>query len=82
MAAARRLLRLGASPATPVGYGDVPVALMPVMAGNLELVKLMRQFGADYGKLTYQGATAFDFAKQTGDPDLLRALEPTTPRTL
>jgi len=41
----------------------------------------MRQFGADYGKLTYQGATAFDFAKQTGDSDLLQALEP-TPRTL
>lgn len=80
-ATARRLLRMGASPATPVGYGDVPVALMPVMSGNLELVKLMRQFGADYGKLAYQGATAFDFAKQTGDADLLQALEP-TPRTL
>jgi tetratricopeptide (TPR) repeat protein len=80
-ATARRLLRMGASPATQVGYGDVPVALMPVMSGNLELVKLMRQFGADYGKLTYQGATAFDFAKQTGDSDLLQALEP-APRTL
>jgi len=80
-ATARRLLRLGASPATPVGYGDVPVALMAVMGGNLELVKLMRQFGADYGKLTFQGATAFDYAKQTGDPELLKALEP-TPRTL
>lgn len=80
-ATARRLLRMGASPATPVGYGDLPVALMPVMSGNLALVKLMRQFGADYGKLTYQGATAFDFAKQIGNSDLLQALEP-APRTL
>lgn len=81
VATARRLLRLGASPATPVGYGEVPVALMPVMSGNLELVKLMRQFGADYAKIIYQGATAFDFAKQAGDPDLLQAIEP-PPRTL
>jgi tetratricopeptide (TPR) repeat protein len=81
VATARRLLRLGASPATPVGYGEVPVALMPVMSGNLELVKLMRQFGADYAKILYQGATAFDFAKQSGDPELLQAIEP-PPRTL
>jgi tetratricopeptide (TPR) repeat protein len=80
-ATARRLLRMGASPLTPVSYNDLPVALMPVMSGNLELVKLMRESGADYAKITYQGATAFDFAKQTGDPDLLQALEP-TPRTL
>jgi tetratricopeptide (TPR) repeat protein len=78
---ARRLLRMGASPLTPVGYNDVPVALLPVMSGNLELVKLMREFGADYSKIAYEGATAFDFAKQAGDPDLQQALEP-TPRTL
>ena len=54
---------------------------MPVMSGNLELVKLMREFGADYAKITYQGATAFDFAKQSGDSDLLQAIEP-PPRTL
>jgi hypothetical protein len=51
------------------------------MSGNLELIKLMKQFGADYGKISYEGATAFDFAKQAGAPDLLEALEP-TPRTL
>ena len=81
VATARRLLRMGASPLTPVGYGEMPVALMPVMSGNLELVKLMRQFGADYAKISYQGATAFDYAKQAGDPELLQAIEP-TPRTL
>ena len=81
-ATARRLLRMGASPSTLVGYSDLPIALMPVMSGNLDLVKLMRESGADYAKITYQGATAFDYARQTGDPDLLQALEPTTPRTL
>ena len=81
VATARRLLRLGASPATPVGFGAVPVALMPVMSGNLELVKLMRQFGADYAKITYEGATAFDYAQQSGDAELLQAIEP-PPRTL
>lgn len=81
VATARRLLRLGASPVVPVGYGGIPVALMPVMSGNLELIKLMRQFGADYTKITYEGATAFDFAKQSGDAELQQALEP-TPRTL
>jgi ankyrin repeat protein len=81
VAVARRLLQLGASPKTPVGYGQMPVALMPVMSGNLELVTLMREFGADYAKIIYQGATAYDFAKQTGDAELLQALE-STPRTL
>lgn len=70
LASARRLLRLGAKPTTPVGYGDVPVALMPVMDRNVEMIKLMQQFGADYGKIVYQGSTAFEFAKQTGDTEL------------
>jgi hypothetical protein len=51
------------------------------VSGNLELIQLMKQSGADYGKISYEGATAFDFAKQSGDPELLEALEP-TPRTL
>jgi tetratricopeptide (TPR) repeat protein len=70
----RRLLRLGAKPETPVGYGEVPVALMPVMNGNLEMIKLMQQFGADYATIRYQGATAFEVAKQAGDTELLEAL--------
>lgn len=71
---ARRLLRLGAKPDALVGYDDVPVAIMPVMSGNLEMVKLMQQFGADYAKITYLGATAFDFAQQTGDVELKNLL--------
>jgi predicted Zn-dependent protease len=80
-AAIRHLLRLGAKPDTPVGVDDMPVALIPVLSGDVELVKLLQKFGADYAKISYQGATAFDFAKQTGDPDLMQALEP-TPRAL
>lgn len=71
---ASRLLRLGAKPDTPIGYGDVPVALMPVMTGNLGMIKLLQQFGADYAKIRYQGATAFEVAQQAGDTELLEAL--------
>jgi tetratricopeptide (TPR) repeat protein len=81
VAATRRLLRLGAKPDTPVGYGNMPVALMPVMSGNLEIVKLMQEFGADYAKISYEGATAYDFAKQTGDTELMAVLN-VKPRTL
>jgi tetratricopeptide (TPR) repeat protein len=73
--AMRRLLRLGAKPDTPVGYDDIPVALMPVLAGNIEMVKLLQQFGADYAKISYQGASGFDFARQTGNTELLEALK-------
>jgi hypothetical protein len=79
--AMRRLLKLGARPDAAVGHDDLPVALMPVMAGNIEMIKLMQQFGADYGKISYQGATAFDFAEQVGDPELSAVLS-SKPHTL
>ena len=71
----RHLLRLGAKPDAHVGYDEMPVALMPVLAGNIEMVKLLEQFGADYAKISFQGATAFDFARQTGNTELLEALK-------
>jgi ankyrin repeat protein len=73
--AMRRLLRLGARPETPIGFDDMPVALVPVLHQDVEMVKLLQQFGADYSRITYRGATAFDFAKQAGDPQLLDALK-------
>jgi tetratricopeptide (TPR) repeat protein len=75
LTAARQLLRLGAKPDTPVGYDSMPVALMPVLTRKIELIKLLQQFGTDYAKISFQGATAFDFARQTGDTDLLDALK-------
>ena len=35
-----------------------------------------QRHGVDYSKLKYQGATAFDYAKQLGQQDLLRVLQP------
>jgi hypothetical protein len=70
----RRLLRLGARPDTPVGPDDMPVALVPVLHHNVEMIRLLQQFGTDYTRITYRGATGFDFAKQAGDPELLDSL--------
>ena len=74
LGAAKRLLTLHARPDAPVGYEDVPLALVPVMQGNIEAIRLMREFGVNYSKLRYRGATAIDFAKQSGNHALLDAL--------
>jgi tetratricopeptide (TPR) repeat protein len=74
LGAARRLLVLRARPDTPVGYENIPVALIPVTEGNVEGIRLMRQFGVDYSKLRFRGITAFDFAKQMGNNAVLEAL--------
>jgi len=73
---ARRLLQMGARPDALVSDGDVPVALMPVMSRDIEGIRVMRQAGVDYSKLRYQGSTAIDEAKRTGDRRLLEALDP------
>jgi len=74
LGAARRLLSLHARPDTPVGYGNMPVALIPVMEGNIEAIRLFREFGVDYSKLRYRGMTAIEFARQSGNHALLEAL--------
>jgi tetratricopeptide (TPR) repeat protein len=74
LAAARRLLTLHAHPDTPVGYQNVPLALVPVIQANIEAIRLMREFGVDYSKLRYRGATALDFAKQSGNHALMDAV--------
>jgi tetratricopeptide (TPR) repeat protein len=77
LATARRLLRLGARPDAPIGETSMPVALLPVIAADTAGIRLMQQFGVDYSKLRYEGATAIDHAKRTGDRRLLEALDPT-----
>jgi tetratricopeptide (TPR) repeat protein len=72
--AAERLIRLGARPDTPVGFELMPVALLPVVNGDVAAVRIMQRAGVDYSKLRYHGATALDFAKQIGDDALLEAL--------
>ena len=74
LGAARRLLVLGARPDTSVGFGELPVALMPVLTGDIEAVRMMRHFGADYSMLHYQGETAFDYAKRSGNLAMLEVL--------
>ena len=75
LGAARRLLRSGAHPDAPVGEGDMPVALLPVISSDFEGIRLMQQFGVDYAKLRYQGTTALDRARQMGDRRLIDALD-------
>jgi ankyrin repeat protein len=72
--AVRRLVALGAGKETPVGEPDIPVALLPVLDGDVAGVRLMRELGVHYSRLRYRGATALDFAKQQGNEAMLSAL--------
>jgi ankyrin repeat protein len=80
--AAQRLLDLGAGPETPVTAAAIPVALLPIIDGNLPAIALLRRAGVDYSKLRYRGATAIEVAEEMGDTDLLRALVGTESSTL
>lgn len=71
---AERLLRLGARPDTLVGEEDMPVALLPVLDSNLDAIRILQRAGVDYSKLRYHGHTALDFARQSGNDALLKAL--------
>jgi tetratricopeptide (TPR) repeat protein len=74
--AARRLLRAGARPDALVGFEQMPLALMPVLTGNLESIRLMQRSGIDYSKLRFKGMTALDHARSIHDAKLLQALDP------
>lgn len=76
LAAARRLLKLGARADALVGDADMPVSLLPVFLSDTDGIHLMQEFGVDYTKVRYQGGTAIDMAKRTGGRKLLRALNP------
>lgn len=74
LVAAKRLLTLGARADAPIGIEQIPVALLPVIEGNIEAVRMMRRSGVDYSKLRFRGTTAIDFAKQSGNSQLLDAV--------
>jgi hypothetical protein len=74
LAAARRLLTLGARPDTPVGATGLPVALLPVLSADADAVRMLRQSGVNYSKITFRGTTALEIAKRIGDPALIDAL--------
>jgi tetratricopeptide (TPR) repeat protein len=72
--AAERLLALGAHPDTPVSYALIPVALLPVMNDDVDGIRALQRAGVDYSKLSFRGVTALDYAKQTGNDELLEVL--------
>jgi tetratricopeptide (TPR) repeat protein len=74
--AAERLIRAGARADAPIGPSDLPVAMLPIMNGSAELTRSMVRLGVDYSKLRFQGASALDWAKRSGDPALVEALDP------
>ena len=74
--AVRHLLALGAHPEFPAGPMGMPLALMPVMDGNLDEIRLMQHSGVDYSRLRFRGASALDYAKQSGNKDLVDLLTP------
>ncbi|ROZ74327.1 tetratricopeptide repeat protein [Ramlibacter sp. WS9] len=76
VAGARRLLRLGANPVAEVGPQKMPAALIPVVRRDIEGIRLMQRAGVDYAKLRYEGTTAPDHARKTGDTKLLQLLDP------
>ena len=59
-----------------VGAEQMPVALLPVLAGDLAGIALMQRAGVDDSQLRFRGTTALDFARQSGDDRLLRAVDP------
>jgi tetratricopeptide (TPR) repeat protein len=73
-AAAGRLLKLGANPATPVGESQVPAALLPVISGDLEATRMLLEAGVDYAKLSFAGESALALARQTGNTKLIALL--------
>ena len=72
--AAERLLSLGARADTTVGPDALPVALFPVLQGNVDAIRVLRKAGVNYSEIRYRGVTALDYAKQIGDDALLKAL--------
>ncbi len=73
---AARLLRLGARPDALVGVEQMPVALLPVIVGDSEGIRLMRKSGVDYSELHYQGRSVLDQVRRSGNRDLVRAMDP------
>lgn len=74
--AARRLLRLGAKPDCKVDEAQMPVAMLPVLSGDVEALRLFQQAGVDYTKLRFDGASALEYARRIGDPRVIQLLSP------
>ena len=74
LAAARRLLALGARPDFPIGPLGMPLALLPVMDGDVDAIRMLQHSGVDYSKLRFHGTSALEFARQSGNKKLIGLL--------
>ena len=45
------------------------------MNRDLDAIRVPQRAGVDYSKLRFRGSTAIDYAKQTGDDELLGVLK-------
>lgn len=73
-AAAARLVRLGARMDLPVGFNDLPVALIPVIAEDIDGIKQMKKLGVNYATLKVRGVSVLDEIKRSGNRRLIDAL--------
>ena len=74
LAAVKRLLALGARTDVAVGSLAIPVALLPVLEGDADAIRLLRRQGVNYARLKFRGASAVDIARQSGSRAALEAL--------
>ena len=74
LAAAKRLLKLGADPGTQAGALEIPVALMPVLSGDVDATRMLQESGVNYSKLRFQGASALEIARKSGNKAIVALL--------
>ena len=80
LAAAARLLKLGANPEATVGDAEMPIALLSVAQDDVDAIKLLRKSGVDFSKVKFRGMSAFDLAQRSGDHALLDAIGDAVPQ--
>jgi hypothetical protein len=74
--AASRLVRLGAKFDVPIGPYQMPVAMLPVVEGDIEGIRLMRKLGVNYSKMQYQGIPVSDQVRRSGNRKLIEEVDP------
>jgi tetratricopeptide (TPR) repeat protein len=73
--AVSRLVKLGARLDAPTGPNQMPVALLPVVEGDVDGIRLMKKLGVDYSKLQYKGASVLDQIRRSGDRKLIELVD-------
>ncbi|WP_374602497.1 tetratricopeptide repeat protein [Niveibacterium sp.] len=63
----RRLLRLGAKATLTAGDNAFPIALLPVLKGDVEGVRILLKAGVDYSQLHFQGMNGVEYARRSGN---------------